>query len=471
MMMKTSKMKRQCTEGMCDVMKNKRREQILFSCLGSTDPVRGLHDGAMLHIVRHYQPEKIFWYITKEMREIEKRDNRYRKAIDLLTTQQPEYHPEILEPYYDQQEDASDFDAFYEPFFEIFQKLTETYPEAEILVNVSSGTPQMKMTLALLAETLQFRAKVIQVKNFETRSGTSIRTTSKHYELEEELELNEDAVPGAKNRCSEPKLIGIQREKQKTQCRALLKRYDYAALLNTADALPTRLVPLVKHLAFRSAYDTTEAEKQAKLCKGIDLYPALAKKEPTYLEYRNLSEYLLVLQLMQKTQRYTDLVIRLNPFVIRMQEAWLEKRGVDFNCLGYRCASGEWYMDRDKIERNDPELLRMLDAKYAGGFRSSPLSISFCNCMIEKYANEDRSMAELFEKLELLNNRARNGSAHQLTNVQDEEIQNITGYDSRTLIRILISALKRIYPQHEKEELFSIYDTLNEKILSLLSEI
>ena len=45
-----------------------KRETILFSCLGSTDPVRGERDGAMLHIARHYKPDRILWYMTKEMR-------------------------------------------------------------------------------------------------------------------------------------------------------------------------------------------------------------------------------------------------------------------------------------------------------------------------------------------------------------------------------------------------------------------
>ena len=30
--------------------------------VGSTDPVRSLRDGAMLHIIRHYRPENILSY-------------------------------------------------------------------------------------------------------------------------------------------------------------------------------------------------------------------------------------------------------------------------------------------------------------------------------------------------------------------------------------------------------------------------
>ena len=215
-------------------MSNNKKETILFSCLGSTDPVRGEHDGAMLHIARHYRPDKILWYITKEMRRKEEEDNRYRLSIDYLKKQCPGYEPEILEPYYDDVEDASDFDCFYEPFSRILTDLNDKYPDAEIILNLSSGTPQMKMTLALLAQTLQYRVRCVQVKNFERRSGTSDRTTSAKYDLELELEFNEDAAADAENRCSEPKLIGIQRQRLRTQVEALLKRYDYDAQIGRA---------------------------------------------------------------------------------------------------------------------------------------------------------------------------------------------------------------------------------------------
>ena len=56
-------------------------ERILFSPLGDTDPVRGCYDGAMLHILRHYQPERIVLFYTQDMAEKEHRDHRYTRAI------------------------------------------------------------------------------------------------------------------------------------------------------------------------------------------------------------------------------------------------------------------------------------------------------------------------------------------------------------------------------------------------------
>lgn len=62
----------------------KIRKYVLFSPVGTHDPV-GVVDkdgkpseGSMLHIIRHYKPEVVYLYITKELNY---NDNRYEKAI------------------------------------------------------------------------------------------------------------------------------------------------------------------------------------------------------------------------------------------------------------------------------------------------------------------------------------------------------------------------------------------------------
>lgn len=450
-------------------MRKDNREQILFSCVGSSDPVCGLHDGGMLHILRHYRPKKVLLYISREMRKIADQDHRYELAIQSLSEQCGGYVPEILEPYYGEETDVSDFDGFYDSFSQCLQDLTSAYPDAEILLNISSGTPQMKMTLCILSESLQFRTRAIQVKNFERRSGTSTSTALPKYDLEAEILLNEDAAEHAENRCYEPKLLGLHRSNLRQQAEALLKRYDYDALLLLKESLPSHIMPLIQHLARRKAYDFQQAQKlAASVDVGIELYPAASKSQKTYREYQEISEYILTLKLMQRTNRYTDLVIRLNPLVIRLQQQWLENLGVKFEALG-ECSTRnrEWKMQRDKIGRAAPELLRILDAKYAA-YRDGALNIPFCNCAIEWKGQQNSEMGQFFLALERLNNIARNDSAHSLSNVHEEDIQNLSGCSSSMLIRRLFAALADIYPQHYRPELDGIYDSLNGYIRSTL---
>lgn len=59
-------------------------KRILFSPVGGTDPIKYLHDGSMLHICRHYRPDEVVLYMSKEIMEKHKKDNRYVRTIELL---------------------------------------------------------------------------------------------------------------------------------------------------------------------------------------------------------------------------------------------------------------------------------------------------------------------------------------------------------------------------------------------------
>lgn len=44
-------------------------KKYLFSPVGNTDPIKYFHDGSLLHICRHYQPDVVYLYLSKEMIE------------------------------------------------------------------------------------------------------------------------------------------------------------------------------------------------------------------------------------------------------------------------------------------------------------------------------------------------------------------------------------------------------------------
>ena len=56
----------------------------LFSPIGNTDPVKYFYDGSMLHICRYYKPDVVYLYLSKEMMEYHRTDNRYVRSIELL---------------------------------------------------------------------------------------------------------------------------------------------------------------------------------------------------------------------------------------------------------------------------------------------------------------------------------------------------------------------------------------------------
>ena len=193
---------------------------ILFTCAGTTDPVRGGRDGSMLHIMRHYRPQKIYLFLSDEMVRYEQKDQRFEKAFRFVAEKWAypfEWHVKQTDLV-----DVADLDAVSEPLRAYFLQVAEENPGGRILINLSSGTPQMKVILAQLALSLRFSVLGVQVLNPEKKSGDSKRTNIAAYIVDDELELNEDDEPGAPNRCQEPQLLAMQRDRQRAQIRVLI---------------------------------------------------------------------------------------------------------------------------------------------------------------------------------------------------------------------------------------------------------
>ena len=101
----------------------------------------------------------------------------------------------------------------------------QVLPEAEILVNITSGTPQMQMLLSQMVLELRYHARGIQVKTPEKKAGTTVRTNdSENYDIDLEIECNEDEQEGAPNRCVEPEMFSVRRKNQWQQVEALLNQ-------------------------------------------------------------------------------------------------------------------------------------------------------------------------------------------------------------------------------------------------------
>ena len=170
--------------------------RILFTCMGTSDPVRGYRDGPMLHILRWYRPEKVWVFLTEEAAELNRKGDRINAMAQHMRENWDGYAPEI-ELCTANIADPSDLDAVSSPITEQVRTLSNAQPEAEILLNLSSGTPQMKQVLSMLAADARYpRLRGIQVKNPERASGTTERTNKGDYSVSDELVCNEDEEAG-----------------------------------------------------------------------------------------------------------------------------------------------------------------------------------------------------------------------------------------------------------------------------------
>ncbi len=456
-------------------------DAVLFTCVGTTDPVRGYRDGSMLHIMRHYRPKKVYIFLTEEMGKDEEKDHRYSKAIQYAKEHWANYdvaHTLV----YSHVVNPQDLDVVAKPLYDCFDRILQENPESEILINLSSGTPQMKTILSMIAMDGSIRTiKGIQVASPEGKSGTTERTNKDDYAVEEELECNEDEEPSAPNRCTEPKLSSIERDRTRAQVRKLIEQRDYHALESFSAKLPVSIQTLAKHLALRNDLQSEEAEKLSKEIKqnlGIDLYPHQGNfKDAKGKQYKELSEYYLLLRNLEKTQRYSEFVLRLNPFMTVMLQYILQdclpehaKGVIATSYDGKVKFRGSVLHDvmPDVAAELETECRFTLDDRDFGMRVGVPLLRKICQNKVPDF------VLETLIACERLNNGQRNRLAHQLHAVTEQEIEKFCmdsqgkHYKPHELCHSLGKMLAYAYPEYCDEKLFKIYDACNAYMMERL---
>lgn len=432
------------------------KKRILFSCAGTTDPARGDHDGGLLHILRHYRPEAVCIFLSPEMTDFEQSDGRFSKMLTHVKENWDGYAPEVTMIHADLA-DASDLDELDEPMRQAMADFMAIHGDAQLLINLSSGTPQMKTILSQMALDIRYDSVGIQVKNPEKKAGTTKRSNSKEYIVEEELEYAEmtETAADAENRCSEPKLFAMRREMQWQQVEALLEQRNYTAVSAMTDSLSAPSMQLVKHLAARNALQSGEAKRLARgLNLPFSLYPTKCSAGE---DYKEVSEYYLMLKNLHHNHRLTDFTIRLNPFIVRLLEAELnvllkKHYGVTIPDLM------EW---SDRVHREQITIVQMVNKALPlyralndrlaelnkDSFRDSDPSIFIYNRMLESFHDAPDGLKALFNACETLNLRQRNTAAHTLYGMTEDNLRSALGMDSSTLIRRLEQAMLEIYPE------------------------
>lgn len=138
---------------------------IMFSPVGGTDPIAisNCRDGSMLHIARHYKPSKIILYMSWEVLQNHKADNRYLYCLDHLgELQNRSMEYEIIER--PELKNVQEYDYFYQEFRDIIMGIFREMDDSdELILNVSSGTPAMKSALMVLYTLGEFPCKAVQV--------------------------------------------------------------------------------------------------------------------------------------------------------------------------------------------------------------------------------------------------------------------------------------------------------------------
>jgi len=440
--------------------------KILFSLLGFTDPIRNNYDGPMLHMVRHLRPDTVYLFMTREIVERDQKDNRFVKAIQSIDSS---IHVEKIDT------DIADphlHNASSEILKNVFHEVCRKHDGEEIFVNISSGTPQLITVLNLLIVTTPHPVKPYQVTTPENR-GNRTPTTSDAYDIDLEIECNLD---GDENETTEKRLhhADLMQYKQTLvygQIEALIeKQYDYKGVLTLLKKsgvhTSEKLFNLLTHGQLRLDLRTEEALKRLNKDKMREAFPVRENER-----IRELVEYYQIVKVQQKTGELANMVLMLDPFAIRLQEAYMKTiLKVDPNRFITKHGRKK-LLSGKKIAKFDEKLKSTLDKKFKG-FQDAEPSVVVYHYMLEyflqKQNRKDDGFFCLSKKLTTLKTDLRNPLAHELRTTTDAEINQTIGVYSQRLLENIEDILTSVLTIKKKH--LEVYERLNTAIVDLLRQ-
>ncbi|WP_288519645.1 hypothetical protein [uncultured Brachyspira sp.] len=441
----------------------KIKKYVLFSPVGTHDPV-GVVDkdgkpseGSMLHIIRHYKPEVIYLYITKELNY---NDNRYEKAIKKFNPAR-----EVVEIISElDKDDVNNYDAFMSDFRKYITEIHDKYNNKgyEILLNIASGTPQMKSNLIL--EVITNNIKLIPVQ-------VDTPTKKRNFEdtfLFDDLDKIDTDKENIKNRCKEPEILSFKRAKIQSQIESLIKSYEYSAAYNLfskveniSELFEDNLLKYLEHANLRVNLKYNEANKIINL----------ANKDLADIE-NELLEYYYVMKLKYKKGELSDFILRISPFATDLLFYYLKQNVPALNKVLRDSKNGKQICINESSDINLINIYNNLYNKNKN-YKKDDSFISLARLLtIKDYYKKEKNnginvnIVKLFDEIRDIEKNVRNNVAHRMINITEEFINKKVGLSSKIILRKNEELIKKVIPKIDTN--YFLYDSLNQKIIYLL---
>jgi len=383
--------------------------KVLISAVGNTDPIRNFHDGALVHIARRYRPDKIIIVFSEEL--IRKKDD-IEKVIRSIDS---EYLPEIVyhEPIILNNE-VHIFDTMFDQFDDIIREYYTK--DDEFILNLSSGTPQIKSALFVLNRLSEINVKAVQVPSPEKKSNAGVRHDDSE-DIDVLIDTNLDNKQDYVDRTIEDTSDKFQQGLIKKTLRDFIKKYDYKASLEIANQLPD--FPGLKDCRKKLQDIVDSLDRQ-------DIPQLLQKKKWSEEQKKVLNAYLTI-DLQKERGNYSEGLIRIK----NLTEFILE----------------------DYIGNRYPEFLD----NYVNESEKYYLGIQDYNKILQI---KDRTLYDKIKPI-LRINKTRNTVAHRLDSIKAEDLKQLG-----PVLKTLKGLVKEQYQFTEKD--FDFYKDLNKELLELL---
>lgn len=434
-------------------------KRILFSPVGGTDPIKYLHDGSMLHICRHYKPDEVVLYMSKEIMEKHKKDNRYVRTIELLGESiNHKFDIRVIEK--SDFVDVQKYDIYYDLFRNEIKNISDTMSsDDELIVNMASGTPAMKSALLILATLAEYTFIPIQV-NSPKKSMNEEHEDRTDYDVEANWELDSDNELDSENRCEEVKCMNLMKLLKIDMIKKFIMKYDYAAAFELAEELQSDIsddaYTLLNIANNRLKLNTSEISKLMK-GKQYDIYPI---KDSNKLK---LFEYACTVKIKLAKKEYSDFIRSITPLIVdALEQILLLKFNIDIN---ESCSRGKNW-DIRKLQKNG--LYDILNERYKdkGGFKQGPV-YSRALADIIKAKSQDEILKQKLDDIVHVEQNLRNLAAHQIVSVTDEWFIEKSGKSADEIMNIIKYLLVQAGVGAKKDD-WNTYDSMNQLIVSYL---
>ncbi len=429
--------------------------KVLFSAIGSTDPISNCADGGVLHICRVYRPDKVYLYLSKEMCQYHDKDDRYRRAVHLLGKELG--HTFEVEAIRDESmERVQVFDAFINSFERLVGEIQRKDQPEEFLLNVSSGTPAMKCSLQIISM-LWKNVQAIQVST-PAKSSNKMHENKDTYQLEEQWECNLDREEGFENRCSVSDAKYLLDRIRKENIHKHLLAYDYEAAKLMAETLyqaPSEEFWGCLEIAIaRNRLDLRFVNGNRKKY-GIDRwFPIVQEREMKEFEY------LLAMQAKLWKKQYIDFIRDVTPVFYSLSERVLKRYcDLSFQDIGTQAREGAWCLSLEKLKEKG-----IRPNVNWGDF--THLS-SYVVLMIMEQVCEDENILELMRGIRTVEREVRNLAAHEIVGVTEEWVEKKTGFRPGKVMDMLFELAGCAGIQMAKKDR-EAYHRMNEQLWEML---
>ena len=445
-------------------------KRVLFSPIGNTDPIRDCYDGACIHIIRHYHPDEAVLFFTKEMWEREQVNHCYTRAVAHVA---PKCNVRCIATDI---VDAHLYDSFIEVLPKHIRELKKD--DVEVLLNLSSGTPQIKTMMAIMA--VEDGLRGIQVVSPNKASNSRSVPVQADDDVDAMLVNNFDDEPGAENRCQEPPLQVIRYFSERQRIISLISLYEYEAAYELAKGsvnIAREVKELLHHAALRRKLMIQEARKVCSGVDGVRLFLNVGEIRNRQLQEKaeQLVEYLLTLVVFQRKGYLSEFLVKCNNFLFELMEYYVRT-----NCrrLNLRQCMDNRIVSRELLQESYPALLAELDTCWRGGFKDSEISfILLCKVIryahvndyyddVDKAKQVDVLLNEIFENGQF--SRLRNNSAHTISDVTETMFKDMVGMASCEFMQNVVK-LAGVVIHKNVVKLSGVYDILNKAIADRLS--